>query len=326
MIKWEQFKNLGWKVFYDRKIFIFLLCLFFSAFIWLLIKLSDSYEFTFHVPVKYINVPEKKNIIPLSDTTFTIKVRTSGYNVLRLKSFHFEYPVMVDVGKINARKEDNRFFVASNSFMPQLKEQFNRDITIYEINPDTLFFILQRQASKVVPVRVNLDLSFDSQFRLYDSLVINPDSVTISGYSTLLDSVHELHTEYKKIENVNKSFTLDMRINNPYDNSYVLNVSKQNISVHVPVEKFTEATFRLPVEIINTEENLQLFPDSVYLTCLVAMKDYEQIEQSMFSVVADFKDIQVEKANLAEIKLLSKPEHVKVTKISPETVEFVVFR
>ena len=94
----------------------------------------------------------------------------------------------------------------------------------------------------------------------------------------------------------------------------------------MPVDKFTEAAFSVPIEVINVPDslNLKTFPGQVEITYQVGLSDYENINQHMFRVEVDYLSIENNIGSKIQVNLVKFPEFVKAIQYYPKNVEYIL--
>jgi len=114
---------------------------------------------------------------------------------------------------------------------------------------------------------------------------------------------------------------------------YPSNIDKLRIATHkvkifIPVEKFTETAIDVPVKVKSILKNnlIKVYPDKVKVSVQVAVKDYKKINSDLFNLEADLGSVFSNNENKLQVKVVSKPDFVRNLKISPERVEFIVFK
>jgi YbbR domain-containing protein len=175
-----------------------------------------------------------------------------------------------------------------------------------------------------VPIKLNLDLNFKKQYAIYDSIIVKPDSIIVTGANKLLKDIQYIETEKKSINNLSTNTELKLRLKNNYPKN-LISIPDSLINVLLHVEKYTESVLELPVNLVNDDNNssIKIFPDKINVTFLVAMKDYKNINKDEFTVVADYsKRI----SNSMKIYLLRYPSKIRITKIDPEKIEYILIK
>ena len=104
-----------------------------------------------------------------------------------------------------------------------------------------------------------------------------------------------------------------------------LDFSDDEVEVAVSIEKFTEGTQKLKLNVINVPDTLVLrtFPNELSVLYFVALNDYDKVLPQLFEAVVDYNDIKVQENKLT-VKLLNSPEYVNSIRINPERVEYII--
>ena len=130
----------------------------------------------------------------------------------------------------------------------------------------SLIFKFEKLYSKRVPVKACLSLSFAPQYKLVDSIKYNPESVIISGAKKSIDTMNVIHTLPLSLSKLNKDQNVILSFPENYKKAKIT-VSPQLVKINVNVEKYTETTLDVPVEMKNTKNNLKVrfFPEKVII-------------------------------------------------------------
>jgi hypothetical protein len=68
---------------------------------------------------------------------------------------------------------------------------------------------------------------------------------------------------------------------------------------------------------------LKTFPDKVTITVTIGLQGYENLKASQFNAFADYQKIQANKSKIP-LDIKTTLDNVKITKVSPEKVEFLL--
>ncbi len=313
---------------YRNKLSVFLICVIISFFMWSLIKLSRIYD----APVKYSitlqNIPSDKVLVKSVDTTITLNMRARGLELYSLMFNPSKNKVNVDLSGMRLRREGDNFYgyIRSSRLLKDISEQLPKENSLLGIEPDTLRFVFEQEYRRRVPVSVNLKLSFSDQFQLYDSIKVSPDSVTLFGIKSILDTTYFIKTEHQTVRNLKENKLLTLKLHKPKTKPALV-ISTDTVIAEVKVERFTEAEIEVPVTNNNRDGiNFRTFPDKVKLTCRVAMKEYDRLDPSLFSVTINADEAAVSDNNFTEIVVTRQPSFARVMKIKPEKVEFLILK
>ena len=144
-------KNRGEK--FRSQLYIFMVCLFISIFIWSLVRLSRDYFYTINYRIYYTQIPSNLRLVSFSDSVLTLSIKLQGFDFfsqefLRPRNLHYN----VSLRKIKIHPVDG----GGNAYLPtyeigrELAARMNFPSELYTVYPDTLFFDLER----ISPVKV----------------------------------------------------------------------------------------------------------------------------------------------------------------------------
>ncbi|MFW5804009.1 MAG: hypothetical protein ACOCWG_02140 [bacterium] len=303
----------------NPKLVIFLFFLFLSTILWFLNSLNQGYITGIDLPIKYVNLPKDKVIRNYLPNQLQLKVESQGYNLLRYK--YFLKPVVIDVSSLTAKKisgDTMEFNVLTSSISDELAGKLG-ELTIRDISPDTLFFRFDKAVVKKVPVIPNITVEYEAQFNLRGKILIQPDSILVSGAETVIDTLNQVSTIGAVFTSVNKVIEKEL----PLEKIKNVNFSTGKVKIIIPVDRFTESNIKIPIEVINLPDslNLRIFPKEVKVSFLVALNDYEKIATQLFEAVVDYKEISGE---TIRVQLVKYPEYIVSPNIHPKYVEYIL--
>lgn len=314
---------------FGQKTYVFFICLVLSSMIWALIKLSKDFDEVIYCRVNFTNIPEGKIIVNDPDTLLTLHLKLKGFKLMSNWLFKKQNVLKLNIGSLLQKKNNTKdeYYIVSSDINPIIGKQIALANSITAISPDTLFFRLENIFSKKVPVKVNLKYFFARQYDTPDSVKYTPDSVTVSGPKAAVDSVKFIETVRKTLTGLKSSQTLSLDFNKKYG-SLKLKIIPESEKVYIPVEKFTESSVEVTVNIINNTSNyiVRTFPEKVKVTFMVSLSDYKNALPSEFTAVADISKALASKSKKLNVELSAFPGFVKINKIEPEKIEFIILK
>lgn len=306
---------------------IFFLCLGISVFIWLMIKMSGDYESSIQYSIKYTSIPEGKLLTQDADTTLRLDIRAKGFRIFSLKYLRSKPQIAISLEDYKIHKNRYRYgsYLLTSSLRNMINERLDIGNEITGIYPDTLNFILEKTIRKKVPVRQNITFSFKQQHQLYGSVSCSPDSVIISGPPSLIDTIRFVETSLVKLGELHEDANTRVSLINP-DSRSLVRLSTDSCTLNVPVANYTEQKAEIPVQVLNAGgKRVKLFPEKIEITYLIALPDYNKVSNDMFEAVVDLHDI-TEYNKTLDIKLAHHPGFVKIIRIRPEKVEYIILK
>lgn len=308
----------------NRRVVTFLFCIVASAFFWVMMSLSKEYSIEINFPVSYINFPIDKIVANRLPETIDIEMKSTGFNLLVYKIKQNHDTVIIDAKDSRHLMAKNNFYILPNARIDKIATQFNNDIKIMKVYPDTIFLDYNKKKSKKVPVRANIKVSFDNLYQQSDSIQLSPAFITVSGASELVDKIKFVETKPVKLKKLSDSTSIELRIIKTPDLK-LLELSQSTITATINVTKYTEASIELPIEVENLPAGISLktFPDKITVKYNVAFKNYENVTPLQFRAIVDYKKIEA-RSNKLKVILLKSPPEIRAIKLNPEKVEYII--
>jgi len=174
---------------------------------------------------------------------------------------------------------------------------------------------------KSVTISPKLDLTFKSQHALY-AVTTNPVRVHIYGPKNLIDSISTLYTTTISLNDLSSNIEVKARLLNPFPRQ--IRISSKTTLIKLEVEKFTESSLKVPIDVTNIRVPIRTFPSSTTLYFNIFLKDYNKVHVNQFKVVPDTKNINLRKVKKLNLKLIAKPHEISNVRIDPLEVEFLI--
>ncbi|WP_143592090.1 YbbR-like domain-containing protein [Tenacibaculum holothuriorum] len=289
---------------------------------WLLINLSKKYTTQVSYTLNYINLAQNKIFEkePLKEIPITIK--GTGFKLLAANFSNKSLDVNLD--KIYKTK-NNGYYLLSNNLKANFQKQLANGIELQQVDIDTLHLNLGLLASKKVPLVADLDLNFQLGYDLSKPILLQPDSINVSGTKKLLDKLTHFNLQKVTLENISENLTTTSKIILPEEfNQLKLNTT--NTTIQLFVDKFTEGEFEIPILVKNVPNSIKLniFPKKIKVVYKVGLKNFNKITEDSFSVECDY--LQTQKNNVSYLipKLINKPEMVTSVRIIPNKIDFLI--
>ena len=313
------------KITLNKRVLIFFFFVLLSIVFWLLTAMNKEYVTTISYPVRYIRFPEDKVLVNDVPDRLNLTVNANGFTLLSNKLKSRLTPIIFDVKSFSPnrfRNDPSSVYILSSYAKDVISRQLSSDIEIIDIKPDTLIFNFAPRKEKRIPVKPVLNLTFEKQFMQVGPLTLNPDSVDASGPQVIIDSLQAAVTEELRLTGINKSFSEEVKLKT------VSKVEFNPVEVwfRLPVERFTEASLSVPIEVINLPDSLVLrtFPGKVNITCQVGLSAYESLNEHLFRAVVDYAEAGTMLGNRLQVNLVKEPEYIQALNYSPKSVEYIL--
>jgi len=304
-----------------QKARIFAVCVGISIFSWGLFAMSSMYLYRIPAAIRYVNAPDNKAFHPLQSDTVNLQVEGSGWQVLFSKLNLQSQEIDIDLSPLKTRD-----WIVFSSQMGFVNRQFSGNQRVVSIAPDTLYFDFSKQTVKKVPVKFISDLSFQKQFGIIDSVIINPAYVTVTGPLEDLVRIEEWETDTLHQKDLKSDLT--SRLFLQQKGKANINVYPMVVEVNIPIGEVTEKVLEIPLKIENAERysSVRLIPSKIKVTVLVSLKNYSNITQNSFEAIVNLENWKENKVKTLPVILTQFPEFCKVVTISPQNVDFIIKR
>lgn len=305
----------------NKRLNVFLVFLLLAFIILLITKLSKSYTNTIAFKIEKMNVPDEKVILRDSDSILNITLRTYGFKWL---DFYLQQPTLkIDFSKDVALTNTKYIWTKSKTNMFN-SNRFNNKVSILNMYPDTLVFNFDDNEVKMVPVKLNTNITYAQGFDVFEGYETFPDSVKIIGPKSVVTTVQEIETEAVNLEAVKSDISQILKLKVPEDQKGI-KLSKSSVSFKANVERFTEGSVKVPLTILNVPEGLKLkyFPKEITVTFYTSLEKFKSVKPNDFKVVCDFSKVNKEQSFFIP-ELVKQSEFAKGVKINKQHIEFIV--
>ncbi|WP_019038022.1 hypothetical protein [Psychroflexus tropicus] len=287
----------------------------FTLFIWLFVQMSKVYNHQLDLQFHIENVP-KSLILEQTDQTLSAQIKQSGFKILAIHLFNSS--VDVDFNQLDSTANQYEYdLIKHKAEITKTLKLSSEDLTFAQ---DTLSFDYYVLTTRKLKIKSALKVNFGKGFDSLTSFKFDPSYIEVSGNDSILKALDYVATEEKTFDNV--SDTLSGQIDIQKIDSLSVNYLTEKINFTLPVAKFTEGTFEIPIEFENPELNEQLliFPKTVKVNFKTSLSNYERIDESGFKVIAKYKPDD----QFMFLELFKKPKYVKSVSLENYKVDYLI--
>ncbi|MEA3448334.1 MAG: YbbR-like domain-containing protein [Bacteroidota bacterium] len=307
------------KIRFNRNTLIFGLFLAISALLWLLNALNKEYSHVIQYPVKFTNVPANIGLDEGIPSKIGVEIYGHGYDILSYKIDHAKTPIIVNMEKTIPKKySDDHYYILAKNMLPYAKKLIKGNVEAVNIHPDTLHLYVTKTICKNLPVQSKISYSVAQQYMISSGPHFSPDTVKVKGPTHIIRKLQHIQTaaiDYGKLNaNTNRYVPLQAPEN--------VELEPQRVKLEITVDKFTEISFNLPVEVVNIPQNieLELIPSDIQISFQVPISRYEELSTSTFRLRADYDKA---KHNKLYPELILKPDYVQHIRLHRDHVDFI---
>lgn len=310
-----------------KQVGVFSLCAFLAFLFWCLNKLSKEYVTQLPCHMIVDDPPEGMLFDKTLQMEATLKVRGSGFSLLRLKHALRAEPI-----PISARNDftsvmspilgvDSVWPITPRVLQSAVSAHLPNSVSALELTCDTLYCSFSTVTRKQVPIRAQLTLKLAPQYMQTDSLRVIPDSVIVSGPKKMIEQLEYVDTKPLTLSHVRESFDIEVALERPSSLGY----SVRKVQLQGTVEQFTQWEGRIPIKTHGAPDSLYvvLMPQDVIVSCHVPLSRYAQLQKEMFSL-----SIHIPKLSstglIRPIEIESAPHWVQNIEFTPKYSHYIL--
>ena len=293
----------------------------FSAIVWVLVQFSKTYTQLIEIPINYLNAPLDKSISEEKPDHVDLQLQDNGFSLYYYKLFNPE--LKVDLSK--AKENEKNLVYSIQNHITEIESQLKIDFENSRIIQEEIVVPFQFKKEKMLKVIPRVEISYAVGYSANDPVTVTPDSVKVSGPEKIIDSLTQVPTVSVKLAKVNEN--LNAKVELDTTGLGALSFYENSVTYSQKVEKYTEGSVEIPVEVINVPDNLNLayFPKTVVIYYQVNLNDFDQVSAADFSVVCNYKEIKPgDDYMIAQIK--EKPKFVNNIRLNERRIQFVIKR
>jgi len=306
-----------------RKVKLFLVFLICSGLAWFISNLGEQYTNNTTFDIHYGDTPDSLLLNSVSKRNIKVRLRASGFQFLM---FGFKNKVVeVDLSELENR--GSKYFVTPLVYRNQIESQLSKFITVVDMDRDTLFFNFQKLYRKKVPVIPKVTIDLEQNYLMDKSYTLKPDSITVIGPKKEIDTLKGISTQTMVVPHTTSDVSKKLKLILPskLKNSKFSNTS---VTLSAKIFKFSEKVFKVPVEVINVPEGVEIrtFPEMASVLCRGRLSAIKELAITDFLVTADYLSLRDKRENILELKLVKKPDTPNVVQLRENKVEFILKR
>ncbi|MCO4291480.1 hypothetical protein NF867_01210 [Solitalea sp. MAHUQ-68] len=301
-----------------HKLGLFFVCLLFAIVFWLISSLSNKYVFDVNTSLILTNIPTDKTLSVKNVEDITLKVEGTGWQLIFSKVNLLNKPLKLDISQIKGNH------ISLIKYIDGLNQQMNNGLRIKLIKPESINLDFSSRIVKQIPLKLFADITFKKQFFYSSNLVLEPDSVTVSGPIDEVAKIEAWVTPKIVLHNLSDSVYRLIKLSGRSTDN--IKITPNVVSLRIPVEKYTEGLITVKLNLANNDRNydVNLLPGKIKLKYLCPVNKYPLVDEDMFYAQVDLNQWKNQGKNRLDVKLLRSPDFIRVINISPLVVDFLV--
>ncbi len=297
-----------------EKVAVFVISLILALCLWMLVNLSRDYNLTLNMPVELGNVPSGQALTRELPNFATVSLTGEGWELIQI--YNNPPPIFIDV----TQSEVNLF--------DQVRQQMSSmpDLTVQKVQPLTLSLEMEEEVSRRVPVDPEVELTFRERFGLLGDTLIDPDSIEVTGASSLVEEIENWQTEPTEITDISGDISQPITLREPGE---LLSISPETVTLRGEVAEFTEGEARVPITTINLPpgSSVNYSPSTLNVQYDIPISQYSKAQDRVpFSAYVTFSQIETDSTGFVrpELEVVNQDLDIRLRSHSPTEVAYFI--
>jgi hypothetical protein len=196
------------------------------------------------------------------------------------------------------------------------------ELSIMDILPHSISFNIERKLTKKVSIIPDLVLDFKVGYGLASPVELEPDSITIEGPQSLIDSLNEMVTKTIKLSSLDKKTikTIDFILlpGTTYKTKFV--------TVDLNVQRIVDNQFDdIPVKVLNVppDRDVILLRNKVSCSVRGGIEILGKLDPDKFSAFVYYRDVVLDSVG-SVLPTINLPENTILQFVKPERLRYVI--
>ncbi len=297
-----------------NKAFVFILIA--TAAIWFVLQLSKTYTTQLQLNYSIINLPKEYKIE--KKQKLSTYITSNGLKLLYLNLFNPE----INIDYTEFTRSDDFISIDESGLNNLISTQLELDKNQIEAH-NLLKLDYYKLFSKQIEVFPKLNLTFQPGFDTIQDIQYSPSQITIYGREDALSSIDSVFTNPITHRNIKDSISSQIDLN--LDELDYDEVNTNVIKYTILVDRFTEKTITLPVEVINlpTDTNISIYPKQLEVSFELPLSKYNKVSAKNFRLVCDYNKAKVTDSYLIP-KLVKSPKFIKYERLRTKQISYLI--
>lgn len=297
-----------------EKFIVFLVAFVLALCLWLMVNLSRDYNLNINLPITLGNVPPDQALAEELPNFATVSITGEGWKLINI--YNNPPQIYVDVTQQEV------------SLYDQVRQQMNAipELNVLKVQPLFLSLELEEKVSKKVPVRSNVQISFKDQYGFVEEPLLQPDSITITGASSLVEDIDHWETDSVEVTDVKDQISVSVPLKQP---GSLLSLSVNTVNYRAGVSQYTEGEARVYILSRDLPEgrSVSFSPSVITVKYNVPINEYAQVQDlpNLFSAYVSYNQIRQDSTGFITPRIekpAGKEYHYEIRSFQPREVAY----
>lgn len=281
---------------------------------WFFSALGKDYNYRIQYPIEFVFDRDSLVAIKPLPEYVDIDVSGGGWDLFRDSFWFGSDPIKIELDNPAAIR-----YLTRPTILPIVSDQLN-EFRINFLFTDTLYVDIDRKISKKMNLRIDsMQVSMDQDHRMITPIKLTPDTATIFGPTSFIDTLGNVFTIKLEAEDIDKSFDRFVKLGLPED--WDISSTPPTVNVNFEVDRFDRLEIATLVELQNfpTDSSAYVTDPNITVRFVVQQELLEDYFSEDFKVVVDYNLVNPEDS-IAPAIVIYHPENVLEVETIPDSV------
>ncbi|MBQ9546777.1 MAG: hypothetical protein IJU90_05775 [Bacteroidales bacterium] len=299
----------------------YFIALAFSVLLWFFSAMSEERVFDNTLHIEWTGYDTARYVIAEADQSVRVSITSSGFAALSnnhtLQNESFRIAATADT--VVQFSDCQRAIVSQMGL---------RGVRVIEARQPSLSLKLTEHASRpFVPLMSKVQFEFADGYGIYGKPVVTPDTVWLYGSEESLSEIGQLCVSATTISGITTTNTYTVDLEPVWEHYIDVRPSTTQVTIRVPTAVYSEQVMTLPIALRSADSDvrLRIYPEQAQVTLWVADQNKNHIATDMIELSVDY-DRREPSSDRLSIRATEFPDFVRIKKIEPEEVRFVIIK
>lgn len=298
-----------------NRINIILFSVLFSILIWGSVTLSDQFYSSMDFSIKVVDLPSGYSCGVINPDKISVKLKAKGWQLITL-----------------ALGSQNEYIVSANKDSGIISlDPFNEinennwvsaGVSISEIIPRKISFNVEKNKFKRLKIEAVTDITFSNEYGLATPIRIYPDSVLVSGPSSVIDNITSIKTKVVKFSSLDNKIKIITELEEPI--GFELEHSKAELTIDV--QRIVEKTFdniKVKINGMPDDRDVVLIPNTIDCSLRGGINILGKINQNEINASIEYSQIVYDTLGSVQPSIVI-PQNTQLLFTKPVRLNYII--
>jgi YbbR domain-containing protein len=299
-----------------RNIFILINTFIFSVLIWMYVNLNLTYTIELNVPLQ-IKSGKSQGVSSEIPNSLTVVLKGKGWGLMKVMiSKNLIYYL-----DLTAFKKDIKVDLMQNTGdiinLPS-------DVFVQSINPNYIDVSFDNTISRMIKVKNNTSVQTKDGYTVIGGVKISPDSVRVSGASSIVMKIKFVQTENYVFKDVNSNISKDVKLIDSLGNQVKIDPMVVNVSYRL--ELSAEKTFEdIDVNVygVPIDKDVLIIPPKISISLRGGVEELSKLTSKDIKIGINYKQIESDEQGEVE-PTIELSDLFTLIKVEPQRFQYII--